>query len=128
MSENSREVPQRKGFVSPLQKAQTGKVGGGKLQDASTQQLTNRETQEQRNVSTFERLNTSTQERSNVETLGEEAGAAKKKSREETHFRQTVWMPKVLNRRLKIQAAREGEDISGIINRLVEEYLEKEEA
>ena len=39
-------------------------------------------------------------------------------------FRQTVYMPKSLARRLKSHAAIIDEDISGIITRLVETYLD----
>ncbi len=41
--------------------------------------------------------------------------------------RQTVYMPKNLATRLKIHAAATGEDISGIITELVEQFLEREE-
>ncbi len=107
-SENTQNSPQRKGFVSPLQKAQEGKIGGGKDGVA----------QERQNVTTLERLDVN-------EEIEEDT--TKKNKREETHFRQTVWMPKPLNRRLKVRAAKDGEDVSGIINKLVEEYLNKEE-
>ena len=41
--------------------------------------------------------------------------------------RQTVYMPKDLATRLKIHAASTGDDISGIITRLVESYLDQAE-
>lgn len=105
------ETTSRRGFVSPLQKAQAGKIGGGS--DASAP------TQEHKNATTFEQQD--------VVTSETEQSSAKKSKREETHFRQTVWMPKPLNRRLKIHAAKIEDDVSGIINRLVEEYLDREE-
>ena len=41
--------------------------------------------------------------------------------------RQTVYMPRQLATRLKIHAASMGDDISGIITRLVEDYLDQVE-
>jgi hypothetical protein len=116
MSEGTTETTEtqtpRKGFVSPLQKAQAGKIGGGNAQPPKDES-----TQERQNATTLERQNV-------TETEGD---TTKKNKREETHFRQTVWMPKPLNRRLKVHAAKIEEDVSGIINKLVEEYLNKEE-
>ncbi|MBA2677558.1 MAG: hypothetical protein H0U76_04070 [Ktedonobacteraceae bacterium] len=107
MSENT-ESTQRKGFASPLQRAQAGRIGGGR-EPAE---------QERQDVTTLERLDVSTEG---------EADTTKKSTREETHFRQTVWMSKALNRRLKIHAAKTDNDVSGIINKLVEDYLDKME-
>lgn len=41
--------------------------------------------------------------------------------------RQTVYMPQQLATRLKVHAATIGDDISGIITRLEEDYLDKVE-
>jgi hypothetical protein len=101
MSEST-ETTQRRGFVSPLQKAQAGKIGGGKIGDGPTQV----------------RLDVPPEA---------EADTTKKNKREETHFRQTVWMPRVLNRRLKVHAAKIETNVSAIINQLVEDYLKREE-
>jgi hypothetical protein len=99
---------QRRGFASPLQKAQAGKIGGGAGRDAPIQEPPER----------------------SINTPAPEA-ASEKTPREENYFRQTVWMPRPLNRRLKVHIAKtkdqSGEDISGLINRLVEEYLDKME-
>ncbi|MGH2505800.1 MAG: hypothetical protein ACRDHZ_00035 [Ktedonobacteraceae bacterium] len=104
----SQEQPtERKGFVSPLQKAQAGKIGGG----ATRTQETERDVQP--TIST--------------PTPAPEQATAKKADRKETHFQQTVWMPKPLNRRLKVHAAQTGEDVSSIINTLVEKYLDEME-
>jgi hypothetical protein len=114
MSEST-ETTQRRGFASPLQKAQAGKIGGraGKIGGG-------------KESPTQERQDVPTQYRQDVppET---EADITKKNKREETHFRQTVWMPKVLNRRLKVHAAKIETNVSGIINQLVEDYLKREE-
>ncbi len=111
MTEQQTETStQRRGFVSPLQKAQAGKIGGGGKDQPNP---------EPKDVTTLERQD--------VDKSEEEADTSKKNKREETHFRQTVWMPKPLNRRLKIHAAKVGEDVSGIINKLVEDYLKREE-
>ena len=109
MSEQAQQK-ERKGFASPLQKAQSGRIGGGRSVETATQPDAQVEParQEQQPAST-------------------QAAPASKPKREETHFRQTVWMPIPLNRRLKIHAAKTDEDISGIINRLVEQFLDSEE-
>lgn len=100
MNEQPKE---RKGFASPLQKAQSGKIGGGKS-DTRTEPAA----QEDQPPTTA-------------------ASPTSKPNREETHFRQTVWMPRPLATRLKVHAARTRQDISGIVNKLVEQYLNNEE-
>jgi hypothetical protein len=50
-----------------------------------------------------------------------------KASEQEEMKRQTVYMPKTLATRLKARAALIGDDISGIITRLVETYLDEAE-
>lgn len=42
-------------------------------------------------------------------------------------FQQTVWMPKELNHRLKMHAARTGESVTSILTKLLEEYLKEVE-
>lgn len=64
-------------------------------------------------------VDTLTQKHNNVKTSGQQDTPEMK--------RQTVYMPKHLATRLKIHAASTGDDISGIITRLVETYLDKEE-
>jgi hypothetical protein len=111
MNDSEATTPQRKGFVSPLERARAGKIGGGKEKGQPPQ--------ERQDVQTFERRD--------VPVEIEEADTAKKSKREDTHFRQTVWMPKPLNRRLKVHAAKAGDDVSGIINKLVADFLDREE-
>ncbi len=109
MTEETTPAPTRQKFASPLQKAQAGKIGGGKDQSSQAGEQSDTKTLERQNVS---------------ESL---AAPAAKVRREDTHFRQTVWMPKPLNRRLKVHVAKIGDDISGLINRLVEKYLNEVE-
>lgn len=61
---------------------------------------------------------TMTQERKDVKALEHTPEEMK---------RQTVYMPEQLARRLKVHAALIGDDISGIITRLVETYLDEAE-
>ncbi len=62
---------------------------------------------------------TLTQKRNDVKTSRQQDTSEMK--------RQTVYMPKRLATRLKIHAASTGDDISGIITRLVEDYLDRVE-
>ena|SRR5579859_7498139 len=94
----------RRGYASPLQKAQAGKIGGGPVKSTTV-----------------------TEQRAPAPEPEPAQETTKKAKREDTHFRQTVWMPIPLNRRLKVHAAKIDEDISGIINKLVESYLDNEE-
>jgi|SRR5579871_1134638 len=101
----TQQPDKHRGFASPLQKAQAGKIGRGKSQEQPTPTPTPQH---------------------DIKNPDPEPQKEKVK-REETHFRQTVWMPIPLNRRLKIHAAKTGDDISGIINKLVEAYLNSTE-
>ncbi len=103
---------ERKGFASPLQKAQAGKIGGGAR------------TQEPERES---RPTIAAPASAPVPAPEPEQAQAKKADRKETHFQQSVWMPKPLNRRLKVYAAQNSEDISSIINSLVEKFLDDQE-
>ena len=48
------DTPQRKGFVSPLQKAQAGKIGGGRSSTVPTQEQNDAPTSERQDVLTPE--------------------------------------------------------------------------
>jgi len=105
--------PTRKGFISPLQKAQAGKIGGGRSSSAPTSEPETRPAPAQTPTP--------------AAAAEPEQASEKKLTTKDTHFRQTVWMPKQLNHRLKMIATRDHEDVSGIINRLVEKYLDEVE-
>jgi len=111
MSEENETIPaQRKGFVSPLQKAQAGIIGGGKSRPATSQEETKSKP---------------TDLRASPDTT---AGSTQKPPKvEETHFRQTIWMPKPLKRRLKLYLAHTDENITSYIIRLIEQDLAKQE-
>ena len=109
MSEQPQQK-ERKGFASPLQKAQSGRIGGGR----STEMPIQEDTRDRPAVQEHQLPST-------PET------PTSKQKREETHFRQTVWMPIPLATRLKVHAARTRQDISGIVVKLVEQYLDSEE-
>lgn len=110
------EQPERGGFASPLQKAQAGKIGGGRSTQAPTPEP------EIRPAPAPQPAQQPAPARAEPEQSAE-----KKLTTKDTHFRQTVWMPKLLNHRLKMIATRDHEDVSGIINRLVEKYLDEVE-
>jgi hypothetical protein len=106
MSDEQENQPKPTTKFAPMQKqrevveSQWGTIGGGK--ENSTMPT-----------------DTLTQKRNDVKTSKQQDTIEMK--------RQTVYMPKWLATRLKIHAASTGDDISGIITRLVEDYLDRVE-
>jgi len=92
---------------SPLKRAQLGEIGA-----ARTAERPDTDTPERFDVKTLEHKNVSTTERN-----GDKVASGDLEMK-----RQTVYMPKELATWLKVHAALTGDDISGVITRLVEQY------
>jgi len=92
---------------SPLKRAQLGEIGA-----ARTAERPDTESPERFDVKTLEHKNVST-----TEYNGDKAASGTTEMK-----RQTVYMPKELATWLKVHAALTGDDISGVITTLVEQY------
>jgi hypothetical protein len=99
-----------KGFQSPLKRAQAGEIGVPKEQEQET-------APQQINVETLKHINVQTQKT----TL------TTRKSDNVTMKRQTIFMPEELAIWLKVYAARKGDDMSGVVTKLVEQLRNREE-
>jgi len=92
---------------SPLKRAQLGEIGAPRAADRPASDAP-------------ERFDVKTLEHNGVETIERYGDKAAGSSAEMK--RQTVYMPKELATWLKVHAALTGDDISGVITRLVEHY------
>jgi len=101
----------KKTFNSPLKRAQAGIIGAApETQQTEPEPLQN---------------NVKTLERSSVET--QKTTITTRKSDNVTMKRQTIFMPEELATWLKAYAARNRDDMSGVVTKLVQQLRDREE-